>query len=249
MTGSDIQRLEPSLGDRVRAAYVIDDEGLVDPSQLIGSLAARLVQLGVVVSERSTVSAFRVENGRVRAVEVDGDRSSCGNVVIAGGTWSGDVLAKLGARVRMQSGKGYSFAVDLPLAPTHPMYLGEKHVAVSPMAGRPGSRGRWSSRATTGASTGVGWRRSRGRAGSTSASGSTPDDLMDLIRPVGGRPADAPGRPAAHRPGSRSRQRVRRDGPRHAGGDAGADDGGGADASSWHGARPAGLTPFGQRRP
>jgi glycine/D-amino acid oxidase-like deaminating enzyme len=202
LTGPDIQRLEPSLGDRVRAAYVIDDEGLVNPSQLIGSLAARLAELGVVISERSTVSSFRVENGRVRAVEVNGQPLSCGNVVIAGGTWSADVLAKLGVRVRMQSGKGYSFAVDLPLPPSHPMYFGEKHVAVSPMAGLTRIAGTME---FSGDNRHLDWRRVEAIArASREYLGQwfeTPDDLVDLIDSpwVGGRPMLPDGLPLIDR--------------------------------------------------
>lgn len=202
LTGPAIQRLDPALGERVRAAYVIDEEGLVNPSQLIASLAARLVELGVVVSEQSTASSFRVENGHVRAVEVNGQALDCATLVIACGTWSADVLAKLGVRVRMQSGKGYSFAVDLPTPPSHPMYLGEKHVAVSPMAGLTRIAGTME---FSGDNRRLDWRRVEAIArASREYLGpwfETPDDLVDLIEHpwVGGRPMLPDGLPLIDR--------------------------------------------------
>ncbi len=48
----------------------------------------------------------------MRAVLVDGQPVDCDDVVIAGGTWSADLLNRLGVRVRMQAGKGYSFTVE-----------------------------------------------------------------------------------------------------------------------------------------
>jgi len=135
LTGPAIQQLEPALSNDVSAAYLIADEALVDPSRLVASLSARLVSRGVTISERSIASRFDVTQGRVRAVQVNGELIPCDDVVIAGGTWSADVLAKLGVPLRMQAGKGYSFAADLPVPPARPIYLGDKHVAVSPMGG------------------------------------------------------------------------------------------------------------------
>ena len=202
LTGPAIQRLEPALGEHVRAAYVIDEECLVNPSRLIGSLAARLAGLGVVISERSAASSFRFEKGRVRAVEVDGQALDCDTIVIAGGTWSADVLAKLGVRVRMQSGKGYSFAVDLPDPPSHPLYLGEKHVAVSPMDGLTRIAGTME---FSGDNRRLDWRRIEAIArASRQYLGQwfeTPDDLVDLIDDpwVGGRPMLPDGLPLIDR--------------------------------------------------
>ncbi len=202
LAGTAIQRLEPSLSDRVRAAYVIEDEGLVNPSQLISSLVARLSSLGVGISQRSDASEFRVENGRVRAVAVNGDRIDCDNVVIAAGTWSADVLAKLGVRLRLQAGKGYSFAVDLAVPPTHPLYLGEKHVAVSPIAGSTRISGTME---FSGNNRRLDWRRIQAIAhGSREYLGpwfDTSDDLMGLIESpwVGGRPMLPDGLPLIDR--------------------------------------------------
>lgn len=126
-------RVEPALSRRVRAGYLIADEGLVDPRTLLGSLVDRLRDLDVVISERRSVTGFDVERGRVRAVRVDGETLECSDVVIAGGSWSAELLSGLGSRIRMQAGKGYSFSVDLALPPRHPLYLGDKHVAVSPI--------------------------------------------------------------------------------------------------------------------
>lgn len=202
LTGGAIQQLEPALTDRVRAAYVIDGEGLVNPTRLVASLAAKLVALDVGIDEHSTASDFIVEARRVRAIVVDGEPIDCENVVIAAGTWSAEVLTGLGIPVRIQAGKGYSFAVDLPIAPTHPIYLGDRHVAVSPMGGRTRVSGTIE---FSGNNRRLDWRRVEAIAnGSREYLGQwfeTNDDLMGLIDSpwVGARPLLPDGLPLIDR--------------------------------------------------
>ena len=166
--------LEPALlGTEVRAAYLIEDEGLVNPSSLLESLLARLRSLSVVVTERSGASGFVVERGRVRAAVVDGRPLDCSRVVVASGTWSADVLALLGVSLRLQAGKGYSFSVDLAVPPRRPLYLGDKHVAVSPLGSSTRIAGTME---FSGNNLRLDWRRVEAiapRAASTSATGST----------------------------------------------------------------------------
>lgn len=136
MVGAGIRSLEPALSDQVAAAYIVDGEGLVDPSLLIKSLQARLAGLGVALLERHRVSGLVVESRTVRAVIIGDEELACKRVVIAAGTTSASLLAALGVKVRMQVGKGYSFSADLDPTPTRPLFLGDAHVAVSPLGGR-----------------------------------------------------------------------------------------------------------------
>ena len=58
------------------------------------------------------------------------------HVVIAAGALSVPVTRKLGARLPMTAGKGYSVSVGCPQLPAAPMYLVETRVGATPMAGR-----------------------------------------------------------------------------------------------------------------
>lgn len=207
-TGAEIQELEPALGSQVRAAYLVAGEGLVDPTGLVEGLITRIREMGVRTHERTTVSDFVVEDGRVRAVVVDGQPLDCDDVVIAAGTWSADVLGMLGAPVRMQAGKGYSFAVDLPVAPKHPILLADKHVAVSPIDSRTRISGTME---FSGNNRRLDWRRVEAiAAASQHYLGrwyASDEDLMALIEDpwVGGRPMRPNGLPLIDRvPGVRN---------------------------------------------
>lgn len=135
LSTAEAQRLEPALSSEVKAAYLVAGEGLVDPRSLMSSLAARVTELGGTVESRRSVTGLEVGGGSVRAAVVDGTRLPVGCVVLAAGAWSAGLLRDLGVRVRLQAGKGYSFSVALDVAPVHPVYLGDKHVAVSPLGG------------------------------------------------------------------------------------------------------------------
>ncbi len=130
---ADAQRIEPALSDEVTAAYLVPGEGLVDPRALVASLVAKVRDLGGCIEEQTGVSGLRTEGGRVVAVETEHGAIDCANVIIAAGAWSADLLGRIGCPVLLQSGKGYSFSVDLPIPPRHPILLHDKHVAVSPL--------------------------------------------------------------------------------------------------------------------
>jgi glycine/D-amino acid oxidase-like deaminating enzyme len=202
LTGAAVQSVEPALASSVRAAYLIEGEGLVDPSGLVTGLAKRLTTLDVQFTEHASASDFVVEQHRVRAVVIDGQPVDCHRVVIAGGAWSGEVVARLGVRVPLQAGKGYSFAVRLPTPPMRPIYLGDKHVAISPIDGRTRIAGTME---FSGNNRRLDWRRveaianaSRAYLGPWFDAG---DDLMGLIdNPwVGGRPMLPDGLPLIDR--------------------------------------------------
>jgi D-amino-acid dehydrogenase len=187
----EARRLEPALVEGVRAAYLIEDEGLVDPSALVVSLRQQVESLGGTIQDRAEVTRLPVEAGRVRAVVADGDEVPCVEVVIAAGAWSGRLLELLGVRVLLEAGKGYSFSVELAPPPRHPILLADKHVAVSPLPGATRIAGTME---FSGNNLRLDWRRieavaqaSRHYLGDWFES---PDQLMGLIRDpwVGGRP-------------------------------------------------------------
>ncbi len=187
----EARRLEPALVEGVRAAYLIEDEGLVDPSALVASLRQQVESLGGTIQDRTDVTRLPVEGGRVRAVVAGRDEVPCADVVIAAGAWSGRLLGLLGSRVLLEAGKGYSFSVQLATPPRHPILLADKHVAVSPLAEATRIAGTME---FSGNNLRLNWRRieaialaSRHYLGDWFGS---PDQLMGLIRDpwVGGRP-------------------------------------------------------------
>jgi len=210
LSRAELADLDPAVGGKVTVGYLVPGEGVLDPTAFVDSLALRLRKEGAVISEHATVRGFLPRNGHVDAVQTAEGDIECSAVVVAAGMWSAELLRSLEPRLRLplQAGKGYSFSVKLDPAPTHPMYLGDKHVAVSPIGGTTRIAGTME---LSGNNRRLDWRRivaiaraSRDYLGHWYDS---PDELMGLIHEpwVGGRPMLPDGLPVLDRvPASRN---------------------------------------------
>ncbi|WP_225994083.1 NAD(P)/FAD-dependent oxidoreductase [Actinomadura rudentiformis] len=202
LNAAEMAELDPAVGGKVTAGYLVRGEGVIDPNAFVESLAERLRKEGVTISEHTAVRGFRRSGGRVVAVRTAEDDIRCSSVVVSAGVWSADLLRLLDVRLPLQAGKGYSFSVKLDPAPVHPMYLGDKHVAVSPIGGTTRIAGTME---LSGNNRRLDWRRivaiaraSRDYLGQWYDS---PDELMALIHDpwVGGRPMLPDGLPVLDR--------------------------------------------------
>ena len=160
------------------------------------------MRAGGRVREGVAVTGVERASGSVVAVRTSAGDLPCRAVVIAAGTWSAQLLRDLGHRLPLQAGKGYSFSVRLRAAPRHALYLGDKHVVVSPINGSTRIAGTME---LSGDNRRLDWRRlvavadaSRHYLGRWYEH---PDELMGLIRDpwVGGRPLLPDGLPVIDR--------------------------------------------------
>jgi glycine/D-amino acid oxidase-like deaminating enzyme len=200
--GADAAQLDPALSPQVRAGYLVAGEGVVQPTHLVAALAKAVTGLGCRIHEQMQAIGFRQDGRSVRAVRTPDGDLECSTVVVAGGTWSAALLAALGQRVPLQTGKGYSFLVDLDRPPEHALYLGERKIAVSPMNGTTRIAGTME---LSGNNRRMDWRRISAIAlGSRDYLGQwfdDPDDLITRIHDpwVGGRPLLPDGLPVIDR--------------------------------------------------
>jgi glycine/D-amino acid oxidase-like deaminating enzyme len=189
--GSDIQAMDRALSDQVRAAYLVEGEGVLEPGGFTAALAKCLSERGVPILEQSPVVGLRTAGSRVRAVSLSDSEVRCSDVVIAAGTWSADLTGLLGIGLPLQAGKGYSFSAQLQVPPRIPMYFGDKHMVTSPIGGLTRFAGTME---FSGNNRHLEWRRIVSIAqASTPYLGDwfgTPDDLVGMISDpwVGGRP-------------------------------------------------------------
>ncbi|MEU6373573.1 FAD-dependent oxidoreductase [Streptomyces sp. NPDC046909] len=203
-TGDEARLLDPALAPGVRAAYLVEGEGVVDPEAFARGLGKALSASGVKIHEHTQVTGFRTTvAGRVTALTTGhGDDIPCQAVVIAAGTRSPALLHHLGRPLPLQAGKGYSFSVDLDPAPRHTLYFGERRAVASPIGATTRIGGTME---LSGNNNRLDWRRivavalaSRHYLGDWF---DDPDDLVALIRDpwVGGRPFLPDGLPVIDR--------------------------------------------------
>ncbi|MFJ9896121.1 NAD(P)/FAD-dependent oxidoreductase [Streptomyces sp. NPDC091280] len=202
VTGDEARLLDPALSDRVRAAYLVEGEGVVDPAAFARALGQALAASGVKVHENTEATGFRTEGSRVTALRTATGEIPCSAAVIAAGTRSSDLLGPLGRPLPLQAGKGYSFSVDLERAPRHTLYFGERRAVASPIGATTRIGGTME---LSGNNNRLDWRRivavalaSRHYLGRWFED---PDDLVSLIRDpwVGGRPFLPDGLPVVDR--------------------------------------------------
>ncbi|WP_406438296.1 FAD-dependent oxidoreductase [Streptomyces sp. NBC_01613] len=201
-TGDEARLLDAALSPGVRAAYLVEGEGVVDPEAFAQGLGQALTAAGVKVHENAEAVGFRTTGGQVNAVRTNLGDIPCASVVIAAGMRSSGLLGALGHRLPLQAGKGYSFSVDLDPAPRHTLYFGERRAVASPIGGTTRIGGTME---LSGNNNRLDWRRvvavalaSRHYLGRWF---DDPDDLVGLIRDpwVGGRPFLPDGLPVIDR--------------------------------------------------
>ena len=154
LSGSECRDRQPVIGPAVAGGIFVATEAHLDPRQLTAALAAVITSRGGVIRAGLPVAGFVVRDGQVTAVvpargsvawdsagpvaagPVAAEDIAADHVVIAAGALSVPVTRKLGARLPMTAGKGYSVSVGCPQLPEAPMYLVETRVGATPMAGR-----------------------------------------------------------------------------------------------------------------
>jgi D-amino-acid dehydrogenase len=126
-------KVEPALSDAVAGAVYAKDDLHVRPdtlsSGLVSYLAARYVQ---ILEDTEVYGLAPTSKGRW-LVSTSREKLAADQVIVAAGMWTAELLAKLGVRVPLESGKGYSvMANGRGTKPRHAMKLAEPNVACSP---------------------------------------------------------------------------------------------------------------------
>jgi D-amino-acid dehydrogenase len=132
----EIHELEPSLNDRVGAGFHLAEQWNVKADTLVRGLGARLGEMGVELVERAEVTGFDRAGTTVRAVRTTGGDVPGDHVVLAAGSWTTPLAAKLGVRIPMEPGKGYSFLLRPKRMPRHGILFADIHAGVTPLGDR-----------------------------------------------------------------------------------------------------------------
>ena len=101
LTPDEIAAVSPLLAvDDLAGGVLFEDDATVNPGWAAFATAKAAFDLGVRVVEGVRVTGFRLDRGRVVAVETDRGAVECEVAVIAAGLWSRDLGLLAGARLR-----------------------------------------------------------------------------------------------------------------------------------------------------
>ena len=130
--------LEPGIRMDVAGAvhYVLDCR--LAPDRLMSSLQRRLAAMGVEFHWNTDVQSFLTQANRVRAARTSSGDVEADEFVLSAGSWSPQLARKLGVKLPMQAGKGYSLTLprdNVPKAgaPRMGAILAEARMAVTPL--------------------------------------------------------------------------------------------------------------------
>lgn len=134
LSPTEVQKLEPDVKVNVRGGVYFPGDAHVTPQLLVAQLISYLKEKGVEFKTNTQVTDFVVEGKSIKAVKVDEGEISFDEVIIATGSWSGLLSAKLNLSIPMQAGKGYSFTLqDVTKNVCIPSIFLEARVAITPM--------------------------------------------------------------------------------------------------------------------
>ncbi|MGI8973799.1 MAG: NAD(P)/FAD-dependent oxidoreductase [Gaiella sp.] len=132
----EIRALEPSLTDRVKAGFHLTEQWNVKADTLVAGLGAKLRAMGVGIVEGAEVTGFDRTDTTVRAVRTGAGEIAGDHFVLAAGSWTTPLVRKLGLRIPMEPGKGYSFLLKPKVMPRHGILFADIHAGVTPLGDR-----------------------------------------------------------------------------------------------------------------
>jgi len=131
----DLKQLEPNASFDVLGAAYYEDDGRVQPYDLIIAIKNYLEKEGVVFKEDCTIKDINISNVKIDSI-VDNNNNVyyADEFIFTAGVYTSNIAKKFNLNIPMQGGKGFSFKVDKndALNFTTPMILAEEKVAITP---------------------------------------------------------------------------------------------------------------------
>jgi len=132
LEGDEIHRREPALSPEIRHAIFVKGDHWLNSHRLVLAYAQAAASAGVEIRTGSSVSRLIVEADRARGVVTEGERIDGDAVLLAAGAWSGELMAGLGAPLRIEPRRGQMIALaHVPTVVTHCVH-GEVYLVPRP---------------------------------------------------------------------------------------------------------------------
>jgi D-amino-acid dehydrogenase len=131
--GHQLTTIEPALRPGLAGGWHWKCDAHLRPDRLMTALRGLLERRAAEILEGVRVNDIEVTSGRAVAIETTSGRMPADLFVLAAGAESPVFARRLGCRLPIQPGKGYSITMRRPEnAPTVPLIFEEYHVAVTP---------------------------------------------------------------------------------------------------------------------
>ena len=133
-----LDQLEPNTEINAIGAIHYRCDGHLYPNKLMKNLITYLQSKGVSLIDNCEVNGFETSGKDIRTIKTTNGDFSADSVVLASGSWSGQLTRQLGLKIPVVGGRGYS--ITLPVENNsmnlqHPGILVEGRCAFTPMDG------------------------------------------------------------------------------------------------------------------
>jgi D-amino-acid dehydrogenase len=120
----------------VKAGFHLQAQWNVKADTMTVGLGAKLRESGVEIVEGAEVTGFVRADGVVRAARTTRGDVTADAFVLAAGSWTAPLARKLGIRIPMEPGKGYSFLLRPKVMPRHGILFADIHAGLTPLGDR-----------------------------------------------------------------------------------------------------------------
>lgn len=132
---TELALLEPNVKINAESAIHYECDGHTTPTELMPKLLHYLKSVGVVIKTNEEVVDINTSGGKIAEIITSKGNYKPDEVVLAAGSWSGEISKKMRIKLPLQAGKGYRINVERPTGISIPSILMESSMAVTPMQG------------------------------------------------------------------------------------------------------------------
>lgn len=131
---SELQQMEPQTPIKAKGALFFGCDGHLYPHKLMAQLLTVLAAKGVRLVKEETVNGFHTKAKKITTVLTDKAVYETDEVVLASGSWSRELAAKLKMDLLLMPGRGYSITLENSVHHlNYPAILVEGRAALTPM--------------------------------------------------------------------------------------------------------------------
>ncbi|MDT8416110.1 MAG: FAD-dependent oxidoreductase [Flavobacteriaceae bacterium] len=135
LSQAQLKALEPHYDFDALGAVFYKCDAHTTPTVFMKNMLSYLETVGVAIHRNEQVTDFEISNNKIVKVHSTYKNFQADEVILATGSWSPVLMKRLGIRLSLQAGKGYSINVYKATNIQYPAILMEAKVAVTPMQG------------------------------------------------------------------------------------------------------------------
>ena len=134
LSAQQVQDLETETEVHVRGGVLYPIDAHLHPGELMTTLLNHLKNAGVQIISNASVYGFEITSNLIKNVITDKGKWEANEFILAPGSWLPNLSKKLGIRILLQPGKGYSMTFNnLDKNLQYPAILVDDRVAMTPL--------------------------------------------------------------------------------------------------------------------